>query len=61
MVAVHVGDENPPQLAHPQVAAQKLVLGALAAVEQPQLAALGQTQRHGRDIAAPGGHTGAGA
>jgi len=35
-----------PQLAHPQLAAQELVLGALTAVEQPELRALRQAQRH---------------
>ena len=61
MVAVHVGHEHPPQLAHPQVTAQELVLGALAAVEQPELRPLGQAQGHGGHIAAAGGHPGAGA
>ena len=61
MVAVHVGHEHPPQLAHPQLAAQELVLGALAAVEQPQLRPLGQAQGHGRHIAAAGGHPRTGA
>ncbi len=56
VVAVHVGDEDPAQLAHPQFAAQELVLGGLAAVEQPELAALGQPQRHRRDIAGAGRH-----
>ena len=44
---MHVGDEDAPQLADPQIAAQKLMLGALTAVEQPELRALRQAQGHG--------------
>ena len=33
VVAVHVGDEDTAELAHPQFTAQKLMLGALAAVK----------------------------
>ena len=56
VVAVHVGDEDPPQLGDPQLAAQELVLGGLAAVEQPELGPLGQAQGHGRDVAGAGGN-----
>jgi hypothetical protein len=43
---MHVGHEDSPQLAHPQFAAQELVLGCLAAVKQPELGTLGQPQRY---------------
>ena len=33
VIPMHVGDEDAPQLAHPQFAAQELVLGAFTAVE----------------------------
>ena len=57
---MHVGDKDPPQLRQAQIAAQKLMLGALATVEQPHLRSLGQTQRHGGDVARPRGHSGTG-
>ena len=47
MVAMHVGDEHTAQLRQPQITAQKLMLGALAAVEQPHLRALRQAQSNG--------------
>jgi hypothetical protein len=56
MVAVHVGDENAPQLGHAQRAAQKLVLSTLAAVEQPELGALGEAQGDRRHISGAGGN-----
>jgi hypothetical protein len=46
VVAVHVGNEDSPQLGHPQRTAQKLVLGAFPAVEQPELGALGKAHGH---------------
>jgi hypothetical protein len=46
VVTVHVGNEDSPQLGHPQRTAQKLVLGAFPAVEQPELGALGKAHGH---------------
>jgi len=43
-------------LGEAQIAAQKLMLGSLSAIEQPQLRSLRQTQCHRRNIATPGGH-----
>ena len=46
MVAVHVGDEDPSQLRKPQVAAQKLMLSALSAIEQPEFRTLSKPHCH---------------
>ena len=46
VVTVHVGDEDPTQLADPQLTAQELMLGALAAIKQPDLRPLRQAQGH---------------
>ena len=59
VVAVHVRDEDARDLADVEVAAQELVLRALAAVEEPHLGALRRPQRHARDVARPGRHPGA--
>jgi len=61
VVAMHVADEDAPQLGHAQRAAQELMLRALATVEQPELSPLRQAEGHRRDIAGAGGDTGAGA
>ena len=61
MVSMHVGDEDPPQLGNPEVTAQKLVLGALTTVKQPELGPLRQAHGHRRNVATPGGNAGAGA
>ena len=57
---MHVGDEHPAQLGEAQIAAEKLMLRAFAAVEQPHLRALRQTQRHGGHVACPCWNAGAG-
>jgi hypothetical protein len=54
---MHMGHEDAAQLRHPQIAAQELVLGGFAAVEQPQLRPLGQPQGQRRNIARAGGNT----
>jgi hypothetical protein len=41
MVSVHVGDENAANLARFELTAQKLMLGTLATVKQPDLCPLG--------------------
>ena len=55
MVAVHVGDENTADLAGAQIATEKLLLGAFAAVEEPNFGALGQTKGNAGDVARSGG------
>ena len=55
MVAVHVGDENTADLAGAQIATEKLLLGAFAAVEEPNFGALGQTKGDAGDVARSGG------
>ena len=54
VVAMHVRYENAPQLREAQITAQKLMLRALAAVEEPHFCPLRQPHRHRRDIATPG-------
>ena len=61
VIAVHVGNEYPPQLGEAEVAAQELMLRSLTAVEQPKLRPLGQPQGDGRNVACPCRDAGTGA
>ena len=60
MVAMHVGDKNPRDLADLEIAAQKLMLSPLAAVKQPNFSPLGQPQGNARDVPSASGHAGTG-
>ena len=51
MIAVEVRDEDARDLAEPQVCALNLVLRRLAAVEEPDLRALREPERHAGDVA----------
>ena len=61
MVSMHVCDEDPAELRQAQITAKELMLCAFAAVEQPHLRSLWQSQRDCGDIASPGGDAGTGA
>jgi len=51
VVAVHMGDKNTVELANSEFAAEKLMLGALATVEQPDFRPLAGTQGDAGDVA----------
>lgn len=55
MVAVHVGDENTANLTGAQIASEKLLLSAFAAVEEPNFGALGKTKGDAGHVARSGG------
>jgi hypothetical protein len=61
MVAVEVGDKDPPNPTQLEVGPQDLVLGRFAAVEQPEVSALGERQRNAGDVASQGWRASAGA
>ena len=58
VVAVQVRDEDARDLADVDVASEELMLRALAAVEEPDLAALLRPQRDARDVSRARRHSG---
>ena len=51
VIAVHVRDEDAPDLADLQIALDELVLCAFATIEEPHLGSLGQAQGDARNVA----------
>jgi len=59
MITMHVSYKDTADLANPQIAAEKLMLGTFPTVKQPDLSPLGQAEGNTRNIARSRWYTGA--